>query len=485
MKTTEKTTFGIVGGIGPLACADLFFKFVRATPAADDSEHANVILEQLPFREPENRSERYTPSKRKLHIFNVIRKLVSQGCDRIILSCFISHTFIDELADACDVPILNMMTALKTHIRGQYPHVGKIGILTSDYVGKQGLFEDYFDDSELELLYPDPPVQEECLMEAIYGADGIKAGRLSGKVVENLENACMNLMDKGAEIIVPGFTEIPILVEVLHNRIQSNILDSNMIYAQSAFGNQMPPRKSRSPRIGIIGGLGPSATVDLMGKIIMSTPARNDQEHIRMVVEHNPAIPDRSAHLLNNEADPTLPLFSCARKLEERDADMIAVPCNTAHAFIDRIQPHLSIPIIHMIEETATRIAEDYPEIETVGLLATSGTVETGIYRRAFDKSPFSLITPDHDHQEMVMEAIYGDKGAKAGYTSGVAGDNLEKAASHLVERGASVLILGCTELPLIIEDSTEFSIAGKKVVILDPTRILAEKCVRLASGFE
>ena len=173
-----------------------------------------------------------------------------------------------------------------------------------------------------------------------------------------------------------------------------------------------------------------------------------------MIVEHNPQIPDRTAHLLHGEEDPTIHLYTCAKKLEQQDADFIAIPCNTAHAFIDRIQKYLSIPIINMIEEVETYITHHHSQARTIGLLATSGTISTGIYHRAFERKNLQLITPDSFHQELVMQAVYGTSGVKAGFTTGEPKEKLLKAASFLVEQGAQVLVLGCTELPLLIKEN-------------------------------
>jgi len=199
-----------------------------------------------------------------------------------------------------------------------------------------------------------------------------------------------------------------------------------------------------------------------------------------MIVEHNPQIPDRTAHLLHGEEDPTIHLYTCAKKLEQQDADFIAIPCNTAHAFIDRIQKYLSIPIINMIEEVETYITHHHSQARTIGLLATSGTISTGIYHRAFERKNLQLITPDSFHQELVMQAVYGTSGVKAGFTTGEPKEKLLKAASFLVEQGAQVLVLGCTELPLLIKENENYVIAGRTVAVLDPTTILAKKCVRL-----
>lgn len=479
MQDQKELTFGVVGGIGPLAGADLFFKFVKSTPAKDDSDHFNVILEQQPLREKQIQGRiSYSPSRRKMHIYDIIQQLVLRSANCIILSCFISHTFIEELTESINIPILNMMEGLKCYVQDREPKVKNIGILTSDYVKDNKLFEKYFDTPNYNLIYPDPIIQSADLMEAIYGPQGIKAGHLTGGVIEKLEVACEHLVSKGAELIIPGFTEIPVVFDTLQRRKKFNLIDTNQIYADWAIQNYSQAHVPKQYRIGIIGGLGPSATVDLMDKIISNTPAEKDQEHFKMIVEHNPQIPDRTAHLLQNKEDPTIPLYNCAKKLEQREADFIAIPCNTAHAFVDRIQHHLSIPIINMIQEVAIHIAKKHPQAKTIGLLATSGTIQTRIYHQAFEGSDFQLLTPDEKNQELVMEAIYGEMGVKAGLINKESKDKLLQAARYLVQQGARVLILGCTELPLLLQENKQYVIAEKQVVILDPTVVLAKKCV-------
>lgn len=484
MAVKGKKTFGVVGGIGALAGADLLFKLVKSTPASDDSEHLNVILEQQPLREKTLPADlHYDPSSRKLHVFKVIQALVERRVDNILLSCFISHTFVNELAAAVDVPIINMMEGMKDYVGKRYPHVRKVGVLTSDYVKKKELFEQYFSSPDYELIYPSSKVQEQYLMPAIYGEKGIKAGNVTGKVIEDLDTSCQNLLEKGAELILPGFTEIPVVLDSLLLKQNFDILDPNTIYAHWAIGGESAARSRKKSKVGIIGGLGPSATIDLMEKIIKSTPAIKDQDHVEMLVEHHPQTPDRTAHLLHGGEDPLIPLYTCAKRLEDQGADFIVIPCNTAHAFVNRIQPHLQIPIVSMIEAVADHIEQSSPDTQTVGLMATSGTVATGIYHQVFGKTSIKLISPQDSYQEMVMEAIYGEEGIKAGVVEGKPRHNLVATATHLIEKGAQALILGCTELPLVFPGITEIEIEGRNYPLLDPTAILARKCVRLTIG--
>ena len=287
------------------------------------------------------------------------------------------------------------------------------------------------------------------------------------------------MADQGAELILPGFTEIPIVLDALAG-CSLPIVDCNQVYAQSAvdFGQSSV---AKIYKVGIVGGVGPAATVDFMAKIVRNTPAQHDQEHIKLVVEQNPQIPDRTANLVAEGIDPTIALYAVCKRLEAADADLIAIPCNTAHAFVERIQPYLGIPIINMLHETIHHIQQHHAGHRIVGLLATDGTVKSHVYHEATARADIQLATPDEPYQRRVMEAIYGIKGIKAGFTEGQCRDDLLAAMEHLVrDKGAEILILGCTELPLLVAQSDHFPVLGKNVIVLDPTEILARKCVEL-----
>jgi aspartate racemase len=134
-----------------------------------------------------------------------------------------------------------------------------------------------------------------------------------------------------------------------------------------------------------------------------------------------------------------------------------------------------------MLSETADFIHERYGNSIGIGLLATSGTVTSRVYHAAFEARGMGLIVPDEFHQQKVMSAIYGPLGVKAGHVDGMCKMELLQAVAHLAERGAQVIILGCTELPLVLSQTEAFAVAGATVAILDPTDILARKCASLA----
>jgi aspartate racemase len=476
----NRQAFGVVGGLGALAGADFLQQLIRAT-AVEPERHA-VAFEQQSFPGDRLRADaNYDPTGRKLHAFSLIRRLEARGIDVILLPCFISQTFLHEIAPNIGTPIFGLMDALKAKLAADHPKATRIGVLTSDYVLNNGLFDRAFQGSHT-VVYPDAIAQHK-LMEAVYAAGGIKAGRNTPDLLETLREVCTSLVAEGCDVIIPGFTELSLVHAALAALIDVPIINVNECYARFAL-DQPADRPRRAFKVGVVGGVGPLATVDFMSKVVRLTEAARDQDHIKMIVEQNPQIPDRTEHLLRNGTDPTIALFATCKRLEAAEADLIAIPCNTAHAFVDRMQTHLRIPVLNMLDETMAQVATCHFG-QLVGLLATSGTVESGVYAAAAARVGVRMIVPDDQHQQLVMESIYGATGVKAGFTEGQCREDLRKAIVHLAERGAGVIVLGCTELPLLFPQSSDFDTDGTTVVLLDPTMLLAAACVRHARARE
>lgn len=481
MANRKSKRLGIIGGLGALSGADILFKIVKASLAHKKNQNLDVLFEQEHF-DDRSLDETGVPqlTERKLYVYRVVRELEARHVDTAVLPCFISHTFLHEIAPELSTHVVDIMAALSTHLSANHPAARKLGIITSAYVRDCGLFETSPGFEAYDILYPDIKIQEPGLREAIYGPQGIKAGHLSGVPLEHIQRACDDLVKQGADLIVPGLTEIPLVQDALVLPDAVPIIDCNQVYAEFALGAEatdpLPEYK-----IGIIGGVGPLATVDFMEKIIRYTEAMKDQDHVKMVIEHNPKIPDRTENLLGDGPDPTIPLLAASKRLEADNADMIAIPCNTAHAFVERIQRYISIPVVNMLYETACTIRDDYPQCRRIGLLATSGTVQSRVYHDVLEAMNLQVVVPNSEYQEKVMAAIYGDAGVKAGFTTGTCLDGLLAALKHVVDNGAEAVILGCTELPILLEATDSYSIGTRTVVILDPTEILARRCVALA----
>ncbi|GGW95466.1 aspartate/glutamate racemase family protein [Streptomyces lomondensis] len=225
--------------------------------------------------------------------------------------------------------------------------------------------------------------------------------------------------------------------------------------------------------IGILGGMGPAATADFYAKLVATTPGSSDQDHLRTVIWSDPTIPDRTAALLGDGPDPTPWLLDGSRVLREAGATVIAIPCNTAHAFVPRIADHVGLPIIHMIGEVARHLTTLSPRIHTAGLLATTGTVRAGLYQEWLDRFGIRLVLPgtvSQNHE--VMTAIHA---VKAGIRDDRTTALLSRAAQRLTERGAQAVIAGCTEIPLGLPGD------AVGVPLIDPALVLAQALVRRA----
>lgn len=226
--------------------------------------------------------------------------------------------------------------------------------------------------------------------------------------------------------------------------------------------------------IGILGGMGPLATADLFRKITLLTEAASDNEHIRVYIDSNSHIPDRTAAILRGGQDPVPEMTSALRHLEACGADCIIMPCNTAHYFLPRLQPLTKIPFLSMLEATAKACAQAFPG-KTAGILATRGTLETGLYTQALDAQGVRSIMPDEAGRDALMAAIYD--GVKGGRDLEELRKPVEDLLARMGEAGADYFILGCTELPIVQQ---ELNLAGS---FIDPTAELAKAAIRFCGG--
>jgi aspartate racemase len=200
--------------------------------------------------------------------------------------------------------------------------------------------------------------------------------------------------------------------------------------------------------IGILGGMGPEATLDLFGKIIAATPAVRDQDHLRVVIDSNPKVPDRTAAIVAGGESPVSAMTAGIRALQRAGADFAVIPCVSAHAFIDELQA-AGLPILSMFAATVDYIRERHPAIRTVGLLATTGTLRAGRFAAELRRAGIQVLEPEAPDQERIMAAIYAIKGASRPRAEIAA--NVRTVAERLAARGAAGVITGCTELPLVL----------------------------------
>jgi aspartate racemase len=226
--------------------------------------------------------------------------------------------------------------------------------------------------------------------------------------------------------------------------------------------------------IGILGGMGPEATADLFYRIIRATPVEKDQDHPRTIIYSNSKVPDRTMAILSGGPSPVPEMVMAARALEGAGADFLIMPCNTAHYFIEELRESIEIPVLHMIELAARKVGTELPEVKEAGLIATDGTVRSGIYHTSFERHGIKVVIPPKDLQRVTMDAIY--RHIKKGGLD-VGREMVLRVANDLVGRSAQTVICGCTEISLVLKDG------DIPAPVIDPVQILAETAVEAALG--
>ena len=230
--------------------------------------------------------------------------------------------------------------------------------------------------------------------------------------------------------------------------------------------------------IGILGGMGPEATLDCFGKIIKNTAAKVDREHIRVVIDSNPGIPDRIAAIIGDGESPVPVLAAGCRVLEKAGADFIIIPCVTVHFFLSEIQAQSQLPILSIIDEVAETVRREIPETRTIGLLGTIATVESGLFQKRLAEEKINTLLPDRAQQSKIVAAIKDIKDTRPSRTRSEITNDLIEAARSLIDKkpeGARAIIAGCTEIPLALGPE------HLPVPYFDALTILARAAIRRA----
>lgn len=221
--------------------------------------------------------------------------------------------------------------------------------------------------------------------------------------------------------------------------------------------------------VGIIGGMGPAATVDLMAKIVAATPAARDQDHIRTLVDSNPSIPDRTEALLRDGPSPAPAIIESAQLLESAGAAFLVMACNTAHAYAEEVQAAVDVPLLSMIDVTVKESVNLHGP-RPVGLLATTACITAEIYQSAFSAVEVPVVTLDPEQQRLLMHAI---ESIKRGHTQSAV-HAVSECVAELSREGAEVVVAGCTEVPLVLSE-------GGGVPLVSSTDALARAVVHFA----
>lgn len=225
--------------------------------------------------------------------------------------------------------------------------------------------------------------------------------------------------------------------------------------------------------VGIMGGFGPEATADFFAKLIAETPAQTDQDHLHILVDNNPGVPNR--HLAIRGESPSVgpDLALMAQRLETAGADFLVMVCNTAHTWTDEIRSSVSIPFISFIEEVCDHVARSH-EPCPVGIMAADGCLEAGLYQDALESRGFEPVCWSEDELQRFMTLVFR---IKSGERDAAMSAEMAALAETLARRGARLIISGCTEIPLVL-DADDVSIA-----LVSSSDLLVQRTIAYARG--
>jgi aspartate racemase len=228
--------------------------------------------------------------------------------------------------------------------------------------------------------------------------------------------------------------------------------------------------------VGVIGGLGPEATLDFFGKVLHHSKAVKDQDHIHLIIENNPKTPNRNDAIAGRGPSPGPALADMARALERAGADFVVMACNTAHAYEVDIRAALTKPFVSLIDEVVDEVRRLHPAAQRVGVLATQGSRDAKIFTPAFARHGIEVMQLEEPSQNRFMTLLYR---IKAGDRSPDIRNGMQQLGEELIAMGADILIAGCTEVPLVLQSG------DNSRLMIDSTDVLAKRCVIYARRIE
>lgn len=225
--------------------------------------------------------------------------------------------------------------------------------------------------------------------------------------------------------------------------------------------------------VGVLGGMGPAATVDFYAKLVRHTPAQRDQDHLRVVIWADPTVPSRQEALLAGGTDPTPWLQEGVSRLVGSGAQIVVVPCNTIHAYLDPVMADQPVEFLSIIDTTVQAIQRR--GARTVGLLATDGALASGVFQAALDAAGIEWVLPTPSQQQRLMGVVGA---VKAGRADRSLHAQVQEMLADLRERGVAATIAGCTEISALLGDLP----AGDDVDVIDPALELALRTIERAT---
>ena len=229
--------------------------------------------------------------------------------------------------------------------------------------------------------------------------------------------------------------------------------------------------------IGVLGGMGPEATIAFYSRLVSQTAATRDQDHLHVIIESNPRVPDRTAAALGEGPSPVPLLARGVDALQRAGADFVVIPCVSAHIFLEELRGRIGIPVISILDALADQVRDDPGRIRRVGLLATEGTVKAGLFQRRLAEIGVEVMLPGPEDQALVVSAIYAVKAAAPEAHRRKINAELRAVSQRLIDAGAEGIVLGCTEIPLVIGP------ADLNVPVFDSLSLLARAAIRAAGG--
>lgn len=524
----SSTVIGVMGGMGPAASNQFGHLLIDLkTDAKKDQQHARVLLDQatdIPDRTGAILNNGASPVK---NMEESLKRLDRGGADLVAITCNTAHHFFGDMQRAIDkfglkLTLLHIVDATMKELEQQAPGAKKIGLLATTGTLDSKIYENRAAENghNKEWVYPEPNTQANAVMSGIY--DGVKTGN-NEKGRELLLAAAQELKNKGVDAILLACTEIPLVLktgdlknakgadlplidtlgslakealakaESTPSRLATpsgsfSVMQSGLSSFVQSVATALNGEPERPRRIGVMGGMGPAAAVQFSDYMVKyNTAATKDQQHVPMMVDQATDIPDRTAAILTGGQSPVEEMGKSLRRLAQAGADEIVMTCNTAHFFFPKMQEiidreKLNVNVVHIVDATMKLLDQQAPDAKNIGLLATSGTVNTGVYQNRAQElteqhgaKERTWMVPSQGAQQQAMDGIY--KGVKAGDNE-MGKDLLSKAAQELANNGADAILLACTEIPLVLKTGDIKNPEGKVIPLIDTLEAQAREAI-------